>query len=53
VGECGVRRMALVHFAAQIYTVVTYRIIYFVAVEVDPRLNPIVVSRGFHLHGAG
>ena len=51
-GKRGVWRMTLVHFAAQIYTVVAYRVVYLVSVQVDARRGPIL-GDAFPLNGIG
>ena len=42
--ERGIRRVSFVHLSASIHSVIAYRIVYFVAVEVDARFSPFVAT---------
>jgi hypothetical protein len=44
VDERGIGCVAFVHLSARIHTVIAYRCIDLIAVEVDARLSPVVVT---------
>jgi hypothetical protein len=48
--ERGIWRVTFVHLSARIHTVIAYRDVYLVAVQIDARFSPIVVGFGSRRH---